>query len=232
MPRWGRTAGAILVRLLHYCLGARGLREALLFADDELMAAGDQAGIEALGLGVFLLQALGAPWSWRKFRGGRSTEWVGFAVDFARYRLGISAKRAAWIRTWCSRQLEAGKLAPDDLLAVLGRLSFSSGALEHVRPFLSPLYSWGARVAASCSGGRVRVPWSVRFLLRMLIDLFGEEGRMLEILAPAADLGEAFRADAKAQGSQVILGGWECLGGTPPSRARWFQVALDRRNAP
>ena len=62
---WARVASAVFVRLLHYALGTRGLREALLFADDELTAAGDQRGIEALGLGVFLLQALGAPWSWR-----------------------------------------------------------------------------------------------------------------------------------------------------------------------
>ena len=47
-----------------------------------------------------------------------------------------------------------------------------------------------------------------------------------------ADLGMAFRADAKAEGQLVRLGGWECIGGTQPSRARWFAVELDRQNAP
>ena len=46
------------------------------------------------------------------------------------------------------------------------------------------------------------------------------------------DVGLAFRADAKAEGQLVRLGGWECVEGTPPSRARWFSVVLDRKNAP
>ena len=45
-------------------------------------------------------------------------------------------------------------------------------------------------------------------------------------------MGEAFRANAKAEGQCVVIGGWECINGTPPSRARWFSVALNRRSAP
>ena len=30
----------------------------------------------------------------------------------------------------------------------------------------------------------------------------------------------------------MAIGGWGCLGGCPPSRARWFRVALSRDNAP
>ena len=30
----------------------------------------------------------------------------------------------------------------------------------------------------------------------------------------------------------MVVGGWECLGGTPASRAIWFSLKLDRRTAP
>ena len=54
----------------------------------------------------------------------------------------------------------------------------------------------------------------------------------MEVLPKAVGLGEAFRGDAKAEGSTVRVGGWECLGDCPPGRARWFSVSLDKGNAP
>ena len=45
----------------------------------------------------------------------------------------------------------------------------------------------------------------------------------------AMQVGEVFRVDAKAQGDQIVIGGWESLGGIS---ARWFSVTLDRRSAP
>ena len=53
----------------------------------------------------------------------------------------------------------------------------------------------------------------------------------MEIKAKKVRLGEAFRADAKAEGQTVVVGGWECLGGTRPSAVRWFSVVLNRENA-
>ena len=46
------------------------------------------------------------------------------------------------------------------------------------------------------------------------------------------DFGEAFRADAEAEGQEVVIGAWECLGGTRPSSARWFALRLTRASAP
>ena len=55
---------------------------------------------------------------------------------------------------------------------------------------------------------------------------------MIEVKGERTDLGTAFRADAKAEGDTVVVGGWECRGGCPTHKARWFSVRLDRRNAP
>ena len=46
-------------------------------------------------------------------------------------------------------------------------------------------------------------------------------------------LGERFRADAKAKGMRVVLGGWELAGSdTPTERSRWFAVELTPVTAP
>ena len=58
------------------------------------------------------------------------------------------------------------------------------------------------------------------------------EGRVEQIRVTTEDLGIAFRADAKAEGQEVRIGGWECLGGASPDTARWFSVDLNRQNAP
>ena len=54
----------------------------------------------------------------------------------------------------------------------------------------------------------------------------------MEIQPRGAELGEAFRADAKAEGNEVVIGGWECIGGRRPAEARWFSVSLTKATAP
>jgi hypothetical protein len=76
------------------------------------------------------------------------------------------------------------------------------------------------------------VPWSIALIFDLLsAELLGE-GRVSQVRPVAADLGIAFRADAKAEGQCVRLGGWECLRGTLPAHARWFSVDLNKANAP
>jgi len=102
------------------------------------------------------------------------------------------------------------------------------GPLEYARPFMAPLYACAAAVGHF---GRKGLPWSVRFLMLFLADQFNEERRAVVIHPVVRVVGEAFRADAKAEGTEVVVGGWECLAGTPPARARWFSVNLCRRTA-
>ncbi len=45
-------------------------------------------------------------------------------------------------------------------------------------------------------------------------------------------MGQAFRADAKAEGDLVVVGGWESLGGRAPRQARWFALQLAKATAP
>ena len=47
-----------------------------------------------------------------------------------------------------------------------------------------------------------------------------------------ADPVDAFRIDAKAEGEEVVIGGWESYDGGRTEGARWFSARLDRKNTP
>ena len=162
-------------------------------------------------------------------QGGTQVEWVGYLADLWKGHLGLSVKRAAWLAGWMRTQVREGTVDMKDFTAVLGRLCFAMGPLEYLRPFISPLFAWAAAVGAR---GRAQVPWSVAFLFEYLSSELGGERRVQPIRPIVDDLGLAFRADAKAEGQLVRVGGWECIGGAVPRAARWFSVELTRTSAP
>ena len=225
---WSRLAGA-LHRLGFYAVGGRWSFEALLFADDWASIGCTRSELEDIGVVIFLLSLVGFPWNWKKFRGGTEVGWIGYTIDFDKYTLGISEKRAQWLVSWVSKTLEEGHVLVSDLEAVVGRFGFAMIPLDYLRPFLAPIYAW---LAAVRNAGRLKLPWSVSFLLKFLSDELAGGGRVCEVRLHSVSLGEAFRADAKAEGSLVRVGGWECRGGTQPGQARWFAVELTRKSAP
>ena len=69
------------------------------------------------------------------------------------FRVGISDGRAAWLCKWMNDGGRNGTADVADFRAVLGRLCFSLGVLEYLRPFVAPLFSWVSAVE-----GMPRVP--------------------------------------------------------------------------
>jgi hypothetical protein len=226
---WARFAAAVVVRLGHYVAGKEVALELLLYVDDFLMLPYDKASIVLSGALIYLWVALGVPFRWDKCRGGDKVDWIGFWTDLWAGHLGISEKRAEWLAGWMLKQVEAGRTDLADFTSVLGRLCFSMGPLEFLRPFIAPLFAWGAAVGHK---GSIQLPWSIAFIFRFLAGELLGEGRVSRVRQVAASLGIAFRADAKAEGQCVRLGGWECINGTRPSQARWFSVELNKTNAP
>ena len=63
---------------------------------------------------------------------------------------------------------------------------------------------------------------------------FSEElgsNHMMPCEDQAADLGDVFRMDAKAEGEKVVIGGWR-VRGEATCEAEWFSVTLTRAMAP
>ena len=226
---WSRFAAAGIVRLAYYLVGHDSLLDILIYVDDIILVAGCKRDMERIGVLLIAFAALRIPFGWKKFRGGAEVQWVGYTVNFDRYHLGISESRALWLANWMADRVREKEADLGDFSAVLGRLCFALGPLEYVRPFVAPLFAW---VSAVGHRGRAPLPWSVCFLLDLLIQRFRGDRRVVEIFPVVHSLGTAFRADAKAEGNEVCVGGWECIGGTPTGSARWFSLKLSRTSAP
>ena len=225
---WTRLASAIH-RLGYYVISDKWEYEALLFSDDWLAVGSTREELEDIVCVVFFMSLLGFPWNWKKFRGGDTVAWIGYEINLSEYLVGISVGRAKWLADWVEKVLDVGFVQVNELESVVGRFGFAMIPLDFLRPFLAPVYAWLASVRGA---GRLKIPWSISFLLRFLINELTGKGRLKEVKLLSGDLGEAFRADAKAEGGLVRIGGWECLRGCQPKEARWFSVELSRATAP
>ena len=84
------------------------------------------------------------PISWEKVHGGDVVQWIGYEIDVRTFSRGVSAKKVEWVSNWIERRLKDGGTVGRDLKSALGRLVFVAGALQHVRPFLGPIFGWSA----------------------------------------------------------------------------------------
>ena len=55
---------------------------------------------------------------------------------------------------------------------------------------------------------------------------------LVSLRQPSLQVGEVFRTDAKAEGSKIVVGGWEVLCGQRKWESRWFSVVLTEASAP
>ena len=224
---WGR-AGAAIMRLTHYVLGYSHAIWALLYSDDGWLVGRTERYEVGLLLHLFTLLVVGVPLSWHKVSGGVQLDWIGYYLDVGRFEVGISATRAAWAVRWLEDKARERRVQLGELREGLGRLQFLAGPLEHLRPFLGPLYAW------CCAGPRYLrplLPVMVLIILRYLASELRRE-RMSRCTTRARDVGEFFRLDAKAEGEEVAIGGWRSIGNSRTRDAPWFAVRLNRRNAP
>ena len=201
----------------------------LLYSDDYLWEASGGSAHEDLLLAVFFLEIAGVPLAWRKFRGGLTVDWIGYWSDLNLRLIGISAPRAAWLMRWADRILTEGAVHMGDFASVLGRWGFALQAIDLLRPFLGPLYAWAAAVPRYAV---MPLPAMVRLIVLFLKRMLQEGFRSLPCGSGADWVPEAFRADAKAEGEEVRIGGWELGPSGESSSARWFSETLTRFNAP
>ena len=87
----------------------------------------------------------------------------------------MSDRRCAWASRWCREAALASTIQVKNFREAVGRLAFSAGPLVFLRPFLGPLYSWGAVVADE---SRAEMPPMVLFVLVWLADQFAKKERI------------------------------------------------------
>jgi hypothetical protein len=226
---WGRLA-AMISRLCWTLLpnARHGVLHMwmLIYADDLKLTAHGAEKYEALVTAILIWEMIGTPFSWKKLRGGLSQEWLGYWVDYVRFEVGLSEKRAMWLKTWLDGVVSGSPILVRALSEGLGRLGFACGPLEWGRPFLGPLYSW---VAALPAGAYLPLPPMVRTTLCWIRDQLAAGNRMSSA-KKSTQAGCLFKADAKGEEDYVVLGGYSCSG--PLKECKWFSLRLDKEQAP
>ncbi|CAE7581099.1 unnamed protein product [Symbiodinium natans] len=189
-----------LGRLLYYC---HGVDETTLlsYVDDLLWITQSSDGLARILASILLLEILGVPWAWHKFKGGTEHCWIGFSI-FARKRLlGFSQARCDWAVNWIQRVRADGFVKIADLEAVIGRLSFGFTVLPLLRPFLGPLYAW---VSAVRHCHTLRLPKAVAMILAFIEKVLLQGFRTMTVPRAKSAPQELFRTDAKAEGSEIL----------------------------
>lgn len=225
---WGRF-GALALRLVFYCTKVSyGFR----FADDYkfLCRISGANSLRPLLHILLLFQILEIPMKWSKTKGGTEVSWIGFFFHYENLKHGLSDSRSKWLASWLNLRASNGVVVIRDLKGCIGRLGFASGVLSQVKPFLAPLYSWSAIFPDSAAHP---IPLAIRLVMKWIAKLV-LDAPLVDLRRRTQQRGELFRADAKAEGMTVVVGGWEVLPGSdrPSPNSRWYSVQLDPVSAP
>ena len=228
---FGIASAAFWFARLIGLIGRLSLRVlSLIYADDlHLLSGGPNRWLNLwMLLALFCLQ--GTPFSEKKWRGGLQLDWVGYWIDYGRFKLGISEKRCQWIiRSVESMEGDGWLVDVRRFHELHGRLGFMSQVLVWMRPFLAPGYAWLAVVK---KGAVLALPNLVRCTLRFILDRLRKGARSYPAGLIDKEYGELFRTDAACNDESVILGGWFLHKGVSCSSAPWFQLRLGRSEAP
>ena len=100
---WSRLMAAVARGCLY--LHGRDWVWQLVFADDEHWSSTGPDTVVNLLATVRFQVVVGVPFSWKKFRGGFSMDWVGFWIDYTRFEVGLSESRAMWLAKWIQSTL-------------------------------------------------------------------------------------------------------------------------------
>ncbi|CAJ1371217.1 unnamed protein product, partial [Effrenium voratum] len=182
------------------------------------MTSSGLLGVHA-GISPFLWLAVGTPFSWHKFRGGISLDYVGFYCDYARFAVGVSERRSAWFVEWVdAARRDQWIVAQRGFVEFLGRLSVAAQALGWLRPFLAPLFAWSAVLSV---GMTAALPTQVRLTLVFIQRMLVRGNYTVSCSSPARPTAQA----AKCATGSVVLGGWSLGDGADPGAAKWFTMA-------
>ena len=225
---WSRIAGCV-GRGVTYLMFNQYFWQ-LLFADDFKWNVSGQVKFFNMLLAAVTMLAWGMPLAPKKFLGGISVDWVGYWVDYKRFTAGLSEGRTQWLQKWLADQLEVKTVVIRDFAEGLGRLSFAAHALERIRPFLAPLYSWTSAIHPSTALAK---PLFVNLMLKWILRKISMPGgTSIPTANECVDSLEAFRADAKAEDMHAAVGGWDSSNGQDTQAACWFALDVTAKTAP
>eukprot|EP00435_Cladocopium_sp_Y103_P016814 s740_g4.t1 len=165
-PFWWAKLFAAIGRFVGHLLMASDFWH-MVYVDDLHGAFVGARKFEVLWVWLLAFEVIGTPFGYHKFKGGFSSDFVGFHLRYDRNEVGITAKRGAWLADWI-RGLEEKKfvVAARDFKEFVGRLSFVAQLLVWLKPHLAPLFAWAAVSSAGLVG---RLPDTVILTLKYIL---------------------------------------------------------------
>ena len=222
-PYWWAKLFAMIGRFVGHLMATAWFLH-MVYVDDLHGAFTGRSKFANLWIWVLAFELIGTPFAYHKFRGGFSSEFVGYQMRYDLNEVGISLRRGTWLVDWINKAAEKKfVVVTREFTEFLGRLGFVSQVLVWLKPHLSPLYAWSA---ATSSSTVAKLPDVVILTMTYLKSEFESESFMVSAKRPVHFKGEQFRTDAKCTMDEVVLGGWELDSG------RWFQIHIDENMAP
>ena len=202
----------------------------LVYVDDLHMVQAGEDKFLNLWLALLAYEVIGAPFSYAKFKGGITVDFIGYHIAYKGWAAGISDRRAGWIIGWID-DCEAGgwMIAGRRLTELTGRLNFVARLLLWMRPFLAPLYAFQAVLNR---GTVARAPAMVCIALTFLRSELKKGSRLESVLQAWPDPRQAFRTDAKCETGRVVIAGWSLQKGTCTKDSDWFALEILPAQAP
>ena len=224
-PYWWARLMGLIGRFTGYVMGSRWFMQVIYVDDLHGSFTGHR---KFLHLWIWLLayELVGVPFGYHKFKGGLSSDFVGFHLRYDLCEVGITEKRGKWLREWILK-VAASKFIVQtrEFAEFLGRLGFVAQLLTWMKAHLSPLYSWAA---ATSSGTVAKLPETVILSLKYLLKELSADTFLVSALRPAHFSTDQFRTDAKCTDDMVVIASWECAG----DRRRWFSLTITEEVAP
>lgn len=128
----------------------------------------------------------------------------GYWIDYSRFEIGLSEKRANWLIKFVENLQGDGWLTGvRQFQEFHGRLGFASQVLLWLKPLLGPGYAWLSAVAKATT---LKVPELLAITCIFIKEKFSSGLRKLPCGCREEHIGEIFRTDTKCADGRVILG--------------------------
>ena len=219
---WTRLFG-LVGRWVLRILGNTWIMQCTYVDDLHLVSIGSEKFLN-LWIALCCYEMVGTPFSYHKFKGGLTVDFIGYQLDYRQGRAGISERRGRWVTEWIDRLEKNNWMSSGrEIKEFLGRLSFVAQVLLWLRQFLAPLYAWSAVVSNNTVS---QTPMLVRITLYFIRKELSNAEFMIRCDEKWSLLPEYFRTDAKCEAHCIVLAGWETHPAKPKQECRWFCLEI------
>ena len=216
-PYWWSKLAGLIGRFVGHIFHDRWFMQ-MIYVDDLHGSFIGADKFRFLWIWILAYEMVGTPFGYHKFKGGFSSEFVGFHIRYDLAEVGISKRRGDWLVDWIVKAAANRYVVPSrDFVEFLGRLGFVAQLITWLKPHLSPLFAWASVTSKSTVG---KLPETVILTLQYILHELRAETYMVSTKRPDVFEGDQFRTDAKCADGYIVLAGWEL------KSRRWFSFRL------